>query len=229
MLRPLMFSAMALVLAGCAPRSVPPPVFTPGAAVETVQSEVSLSFNTPASRGSGNGYLIFRKPDRTHLVILTPFGTTAMEAFSTGNRLTVVIPSRETAYSGLMEEIPPRAGLQAWKAMRWIVEGESAGNGEPNGELQRVNRDGKRETVWYNSDGLVSRKLTEDGDEVVYRDYHSIGGVPFPLQIEFQDRHGSSLKIGFDEPEINKPVAEGVFTPRLDGITVLSIKRMMSE
>ena len=217
------------LLAGCATKPLPPLVFTPGAVMESVQSEVSLSFSSPQGSGGGRGYLVFRKPDRAHLIVLTPFGTTVMEAFTSGDRLTIVIPSKEIAYSGSFDEIPARAGLQGWKSLRWIVEGEPAGNGEPNGELVRVNREGKRETVWYNAAGLVARKLTEDGDEVVYREYRSVDGVPFPSAIEFRDRRGTALKIGFDEPEINKPVAESALNPRLDGITVLSIKRMGGE
>jgi len=220
---------LGALLAGCAPKAVPPLVFTPDAVVESVQSEVSLSFSSSAGSGGGRGYLVFQKPDRSHLVILTPFGTTVMEAFTSGDRLTIVIPSKEIAYTGAFDEIPAKGGLQGWKAMRWIVEGEPAGRGEPNGELVRVNREGKRETVWFNSAGLVARKLTEDGDEVVYRDYRSVDGVPFPSAIEFQDRLGTTLKIGFDEPEINRPVAESAFKPRLDCKTVLSIRRFGSE
>ena len=220
---------LGVLLVGCAPKAVPPLVFTPGAAVESVQSEVSLSFSSPLGSGGGRGYLVFQKPDRSHLVVLSPFGTTVMEAFTSGDRLTIVIPSKEVAYSGTFDEIPAKAGLQGWKAMRWIVEGEPAGKGEPNGELVRVNREGKRETVWYNSVGLVARKLTEDGDEAVYRDYRSVDSVPFPSVIEFQDRRGTTLKITFDEPEINKQVAESALKPRLDGITVLSIRRFGSE
>ena len=217
---------VVLVLAGCAPKVIPPLVVTPGAVVESVQAEVSLSFSSRLGSGGGSGYLVFQKPDRSHLIVLTPFGTTVMEAFTKGDRLTIVIPSKEIAYTGSFDEIPAKAGLQGWKAMRWIMEGETADSGEPNGELARVNRDGKRETVWYNSAGLVARKLTEEGDEVIYRDYLGIDGVPFPSAIEFKDRLGTTLKIGFDEPEINKPVAESALTPRLDGITVLSIKRL---
>ena len=220
--------ALALI-SGCATKPLSPLLFTPGAVVESVQSEVSLSFTSPLGSGGGHGYLIFKKPDRSHLVVLTPFGTTAMEAFSSGDRLTIVIPSKEIAYSGSFDEIPARAGLQGWKAMRWIVEGEPAGSGEPNGEVIRVNREGRRETVWYNADGMVARKLTEDGEEAIYRDYRSSDGVPFPWAIEYQDKRWSSLKIGFDEPELNKPVAESALLPRLDGITVLSIKRLGGE
>jgi hypothetical protein len=220
--------AVAL-LSGCAPKAVTPLVFTSGVVVESIQSEVSLSFSSPAGSGGGRGYLIFQKPDRSHLVILTPFGTTVMEAFVGGDRLTIIIPSKEIAYSGTFDEIPAKAGLQGWKAMRWIMEGEPAGSGESNGEVVRVNLEGIRETVWYNSAGLVARKLTEDGDDVTYRDYRIIDGVPFPTVIEFRDRRGTTLKIGFDEPEINKPVAESALKPRLDGITVLSIRRMGGE
>ena len=105
---------------------------------------------------------------------------------------------------------------------------ELPGSGMPDGEVDRVNREGKRETVWYNAAGLVVRKLTENGEEVVYRDYRSIDGVPFPSVIEYQDRRGTSLKISFDEPEINRPVAETALIPRLDGYSVLSIRRFGS-
>ena len=230
MVRYLFSLALAMtILSGCAPKTVPPLVFTTGAVVESIQSEVSLSFSSPAGSGGGRGYLVYQKPDRSHLIILTPFGTTVMEAFAGGDRLTIVIPSKEIAYSGTFDEIPAKAGLQGWKAMRWIMEREPAGSGESNGEVVRVNQEGMRETVWYNSAGLVVRKLTEDGDDVTYRDYRSIDGVPFPTVIEFMDRRGTSLKISFDEPEINKPVAESTLKPRLDGITVLSIRRMGGE
>ena len=227
LLLPLLVAAA--LLAGCAPKSLPPQAFTPGAVVESVQSEVSLSFSSPQGSGGGRGYLVFRKPDRSHLVVLSPFGTTVMEAFTNDDRLTVVIPSKEIAYAGAFDEIPAKAGLQGWKSMRWIVAGEPLGSGQANEEVVRVNREGKRETVWYNDAGLIARKLTEDGEEVVYRDYRSIDGVPFPSAIEYQDRRGSTLKIGFDEPEINKPVAESALQPRLDGITVLSIRRLGAE
>jgi Outer membrane lipoprotein LolB len=225
----LPFVITGALLAGCAPKTLPPLLFSRGAVVESVQSEVSLSFSSSRGSGGGRGYLVFRKPDRSHLVILTPFGTTFMEAFTGGDRLTVIIPSKEIAYTGTFDEIPARAGLQGWKALRWIVEGEPAGNGKPDGEAVRVNREGKRETVWYNNLGLVVRKLTDEGDEAVYREYRSFDGVPFPSIIEFQDRRGTTLKIGFDEPEINRAVAESALQPRLEGMTLLSIKRMGEE
>ncbi len=225
----LPFIIAATCITGCAPKMLPPLIFTPGAVVESVQSEVSLSFSSSLGSGGGHGYLVFQKPDRSHLIVLSPFGTTVMEAFTGGDRLTIVIPSKEVAYAGTFGEIPAKAGLQGWKALRWIMEGEPAGSGEPNGEANRLNRQGKRETVRYNNAGQVIRKLTEEGEEVVYRDYRSVEGVPFPSTIEYRDRRGTTLKIGFDEPEINKPLAESALQPRLDGITVLSIKRMGGE
>ncbi len=219
----------AVAIAGCAPKMLPPLQFTSGAVVESVQSEVSLAFSSSQGSGGGRGYLLFRKPDRSHLIVLTPFGTTFMEAFTRGDRLTVVIPSKEIAYAGTFDEIPAKAGLQGWKALRWIVEGEPAGSGKPDGEAVRVNREGKRETVWYNNVGLIIRKLTDEGDEAVYREYRSFDGVPFPSIIEFRDKRGTTLKIGFDEPEINKPLAESALLPRLEGMTLLSIKRMGEE
>ncbi len=225
----LPFIITGALLTGCTPKTLPPLVITPGAEVKSVQSEVSLSFSSSQGSGGGRGYLVYQKPDRSHLVVLSPFGTTVMEAFTNGDRLTIVIPSKEIAYSGTFDEIPARAGLQGWKALRWIVESEPARSGRSAEEVPRVNREGKRETVWYNEVGLIVRKVTEEGDEVVYRDYRSVDGVPFPSLIEFQDRRGTMLKIGFDEPEINKPLAESALQPRLDGITLLSIKRMGME
>jgi Outer membrane lipoprotein LolB len=205
----LLFVVVAACLAGCAPKT--------------------LSFRSSLGSGGGRGYLVFRKPDRSHLIVLSPFGATVMEAFTSGDRLTIVFPSKELAYAGTFDELPAKAGLQGWKALRWLMDGEQAGKGEPNGEAVRVNREGKRETVRYNDAGLVVGKLTEEGDEVVYRDYRSVEGAPFPSTIEFRDKRGTTLKIGFDEPEINKPVAESALQPRLDGITVLSLKRLGVE
>lgn len=215
-----------LILAGCAPKAVPPQLFTPGAMVDTIQSEISLSFSSPAGSGSGRGYLVYRHPDRMHLVVLTPFGTTYMEAFANGEVLTVAIPSQETAYTGTFSEIPPHSPFAEWQALRWIMEREPSGSGTPDGEIVRVNREGRRETVWYNADGLVVRKKTDGGDEVVFRDYRSVEGAPLPLVIEFRNRRGGALKISFDEPEVNRPVEDQALQPRLDGYTVLSLKRL---
>ncbi len=218
------FSIMGLF--ACTPKALPPQQFTPGAVVDTIQSEVSLSFSSTAGSGSGRGYLVYRGPDRLHLVILTPFGTTYLEAIVNGEVLTVAISSQEIAYTGSFSEIPPRSPLADWKALRWIIDRDPALFGSPHDEAIRTNRDGKRETLWYNAAGLLARKETQDGDEVVYRDYRSYGGAPLPSVIEYRNQRGGSLKIAFDEPEVNRPVEDQALQPHLDGYTILPISRI---
>lgn len=58
---------------------------------------------------------------------------------------------------------------------------------------------------------------------MIYRNYRSLGGVPFPAQVEFSDSHGVRVKIAFDEPEVNAPLDESALTPALEGMTVMPL------
>ena len=215
----LLFTAL-LLFAGCAaaPRQ-PLTGLVPGREVETLQSALSISLKTADRSMGGRGFLIFKRPDRFHIAVLSPFGPTLADIYSDGERLTCVIPSRQTAYSGLISELPDRDGLKAWAMMRWVVERTPVAG--PSLVREQINRSGVRERLYYDEQGLLERKETEEGDRVVYRDYRNVNGVAVPESIELSNRRDDTVRIVFDEPEVNQPVEEAALKPNLEGVAVL--------
>lgn len=215
----LLFTAI-LLFAGCAaaPRQ-PLTGLVPGREVETLQSALSISLKTAGRSMGGRGFMIFKQPDRFHMALLSPFGPTLADIYSDGERLTCVIPSRHTAYSGLISELPDREGLKAWAMMRWVVERMPVTGTAPARE--QINRSGARERLYYDEQGLLERKETEEGDRVVYRDYRNVNGVAVPGSIELSNRRNDTVRIVFSEPEVNQPVEEAALKPNLEGVAVL--------
>jgi YD repeat-containing protein len=209
-----------LVLFGCAaPRKEPLTGLVPGRSAETIQTPISLTVKSADRSIGGRGFLIFKSPDRFHIVVFSPFGLTLADIYSDGERLSLVIPARQTAYSGLISELPDRGGLKAWAMMRWVAERTPVAG--PSLVRDNVNRSGVREQLYYDDLGLLIRKETEEGDRVVYRDYRNVNGVAVPESIEMSNRRGDTVRIVFEEPEVNQPVEEKVLQPNLEGVTVL--------
>ena len=209
-----------LLSAGCAAPQKPPLTgLVPGREVETLQSAITMSVETADRHMGGRGFLVFKRPDRFHLAVLSPFGPTLADIYSDGERFTCVIPAKQVAYSGSINELPDRDGLKAWAMMRWVVERTPP----PGPALVRehLNGSGARERLFYDEQGLLVRKETEEGDRVDYREYQNVDGVALPESIELADLKGDTVRIVFDEPEVNKPVEDGALTPNLAGITVL--------
>ena len=86
---------------------------------------------------------------------------------------------------------------------------------------ENVNGSGVRERLFYDVQGLLERKETEEGDRVAYRDYRNVNGVALPESIELGNRNGDTVRIVFDDPEVNQPVEEGALKPNLEGINVM--------
>jgi YD repeat-containing protein len=213
-----------LLLAGCAAQPKPPLTgLVPGREVETLQSAITMSVKSADRSMGGRGFLVFKRPDRFHLAVLSPFGPTLADIYSDGTRFTCVIPSRQTAYSGLIDELPDRDGLKAWAMMRWVVERLPV----PGPALVRehLNGSGIRERLFYDEQGLLVRKETDEGDRVAYQDYRNVDGVALPESIELENTKGDKVRIIFDDPEVNRSVEEGALTPHLEGLTVLPFSR----
>jgi outer membrane lipoprotein-sorting protein len=213
---------LVLFLSSCA--TVPKPVIPvkPGKEVETLQSMVSLSFSNSRGNMGGRGYLIFKQPDRFHLVVLSPFGFAVMEVYVDGERITCLVPSKETAYAGTLTELSDHNALKSWSMMRWVIENPpSAANS--GGVLERISSRGGKEYLYFDGRGLLERKSNEEGDQVMYRDYRNIAGVAFPESIELSNRMGDRVKVAFKEPEVNVSVDDASFVPNLEGFTVLPI------
>lgn len=210
-------------LSACATAPKPLASAAPGKQVETLQSEVSLSVRSGDKSIGGRGYLVFKQPDRFHLAVFSPFGFTLMDLFVADDLITCLIPAKQTAYRGRITDIPERNALKGWGMMRWVVDAPPAPDGEAATTRELTAADGRKEILCYDDRGLLASKTNEDGDRVVYRDYHDRNGVAFPSNIEISNAQGDSVRISFDEPELNQPIEEAILTPNLEGMEVFPI------
>jgi len=211
-----------LLLTACATIAPPHLDYRPGAAVETLSSAVSLSIHAPESSMGGSGYLLFRRPDKIHLVVLSPFGTTMMEAFVLGDRITLIYPSRSTAYVGRVDELPEKGGLQGWRLMRWVMDADPHEKQSLSGTVERTSKLGYSEKVTYEN-SLVTAKESSTGDHVKYRNYSVVNGVPVAAELDLRNERDDRIRITLDEPEVNTPLDDAVFAPHLDGLTVMPL------
>jgi len=219
----LLIPALLLSLSACATAPKPVPSVKPGKQVETLQSEVSLSVRSGEKSIGGRGYLVFKQPDRFHLAVFSPFGFTLMDLFVAADQITCLIPAKQTAYQGLISDIPAGNALKGWGMMRWVVETPPADEGKKSATQDYISPDGRKEILCYDDRGLLASKTNEEGDRIVYKDYHDRNGVAFPSSIEISNAKGDTVRILFDEPEINQPIEEGVLTPALDGVDMLPL------
>jgi hypothetical protein len=217
----LLLLLLLLAVSACATVNKEPLTgIVPGREVETLQSSVSVSARSGEHSTSGRGFLIFKQPDRFHMAILSPFGLTAIEVFSGNDRLTCVIPSRQTAYAGLISELPENSSLRSIALMNWVVARPPAASGAP-ASREMTAPSGDR--FYFDEYGLLERKVSPEGNEVAYHDYRSINGVAFPESLVISNPYGASVKVVFDDPEINQPVEDAALTPNLEDYTVLPL------
>ena len=192
----------------------------PGREVRTLQSSISVSVKSGTHSTSGRGYLIFKQPDRFHMAVLSPFGLTVFEVFIDNDRLTCLVPSRQAAYSGLLSELSEDSALKSIGMMRWVVARPPQG-APPAGSNEVTGPSG--EQYYFDNYGLVERKVSAAGDQVSYLDYQNVSGVAFPESIVIASRNGASVKVVFDDPQVNDPVEESALAPNLEGYRILPL------
>lgn len=219
----LLTAFFLFLLSACATVPKPLPSVKPGKDIDTLQSAVSLSVKAGGKSIGGRGYLVFKRPDRFHLAVLSPFGTTMMDVFVSDDRMTCLIPSKQTAYQGRISELPDRNALRGWGMMRWVVDTPAAPDGVKAGNREYLASDGRKDILSYDEHGLLVSKTNEDGDRVVYGEYHDVNGVAFPSSIEMSNMQGDTVRIVFDEPETNQPLEEAALNPLLEGVEVLPL------
>ena len=214
-----------LMTYGCA--SIPKPLlsYQPGAVVETLSATASLSISKGGQGMGSNGYLLYQRPDRMRLVILSPFGTTLMEAIVTGKRITIISNSKGVAFSGNLEDLPRTGQGDTWRNARWVMDTDPPGSLVGNGSLERVNSMGDKEQVTFENGLVVSKSLT-NGDMVRYRDYMLVNGVPLATEIIMDSHDGGRFRIKVSEPEVNAELAADAFKPHLDGFTMYPLSAM---
>lgn len=213
-----------LLLAACG--TVRPNLdFNPETRLDTLSAAVSLSISTADHGMSGSGFMVYRRPDQLHLVMLSPFGTTMLEMFSHGEQITLLYPGSSTAYVGRIDDLPEKGGLQGWRLMRWVMDAAPASSNRLNATIERTGNQGIAEKVTFEN-GLVTAKSTKSGDQVYYSRYTLVGGVPFAAELDLRNAQDDRIRIVLDEPEINSSLEEAVFQPHLEGIKILPLSEL---
>jgi len=210
---------------GCASVPKPPLTYQAGAMVETLSATASLSISKGDQGMGGNGYLLYQRPDRMRMVILSPFGTTVMEAIVAGSRITIISNSKGEAFSGNLDELPRNGQGETWRHARWVMEMDPPGSFVGDGLLERINSMGDKEQVTFKN-GLVVSKSLANGDMVRYRDYQLVNGVPLATEIIMDSHDGGRFRIKVTEPEVNAELAADAFIPHLEGLTVYPLSAL---
>ncbi|MBC8019516.1 MAG: DUF4292 domain-containing protein [Verrucomicrobia bacterium] len=214
-----------LLPCGCASAPKLPLVYQPGAVVDTLSATASFSISKGDQGMGSNGYLLYQRPDRMRLVILSPFGTTLMEAIVTGNRITIISNSKGEAFSGSLEELPRTGQGETWRNARWVMETDPPGSFVGDGSLERVNSMGAKEQVTFEK-GLIVSKSLANGDMVRYRDYLLVNGVPLATEIIMDSHDGGRFRIKVTEPEVNAELAGDAFIPHLEGLKLYPLSAL---
>jgi outer membrane lipoprotein-sorting protein len=213
---------------GCASLQKPPLAYQPGSVVETLSATASLSISKGEQGMGSNGYLLYQRPDRMRMVILSPFGTTMLDVIVTGNRITILNNSKGVAFSGTLEELPDVGEAKTWRHARWVMELDSPGSFIGYGSSERINGMGGKERVTFEN-GLVVFKVQANGDMVRYRDYSLVNGVPLATEIIMNSHDGVRFRIKIMEPEVNAGLAADAFIPRLDGLIVYPLAALQEQ
>ncbi|HEY6007954.1 MAG TPA: outer membrane lipoprotein LolB, partial [Geobacteraceae bacterium] len=200
----LVLSLVAALLCACATGRPTGLIYTPGATAETLSTPVSLSFSSGDTGMAGSGYMVYQRPDRLRLVILSPFGTTLSEVLVNGDRITIIDPGKNCAYSGRLEDLPDTPELRGWRLVRWVMDADPPGSAIQEGTLERVNRLGLRERATFENGLLVSKTLG-DGNEARYGGFTVVAGVPLATEIVMTNPAGDRFRITLKEPELNTP------------------------
>jgi outer membrane lipoprotein-sorting protein len=219
-LRSLTLCLIVFTLSACATVKKPLTGIVAGREVETLQSSISVSVRSGEHTTSGRGFLVYKQPDRFHLALLSPFGLTVFEVFIDGDKLTCLVPSKQLAYSGRFSQLPENSPLQSMAMMKWVQVRPSPAGIAPG---TKETTDPSGDHYYFDENGLVDSKVSSEGDKVAYQDYSNVDGVAFPDAIIISSRYGTTVRIVFDEPQINQPVEEGALTPLTEGYKVLPL------
>jgi hypothetical protein len=217
-----------LITGGCAVTPRVPLVYQAGAVVDTLSAAASLSISKGEYGMSSNGYLLYQRPGNMRMVVLTPFGTTMMEAIVSGSHITIVNSSERVAFSGRLEDLPDQGEGQTWRNARWVMDVDPPGIAIKDGSLTRTNSLGEREQVVY-SNGLVVSKQLDNGDMAHYGDYVVINGVPVATVIIMESHDGGRFRVRISEPEVNAELSPDAFKPYLDGFTLLPLSELRKK
>lgn len=216
----LFLPLLTVFLSGCQTcRQTAAVEYTSGIAVEAFSSNASLSYTTYDRSTSGNGVLMYRKPDQIRAVILSPFGSVLQEVYVSGDRITIIDSGNETAFSGSYKDLPATGNVSGWRNIHWLIDIDLPEPSRRTGVIERINKYGHQEKAAFEN-GLLISKSTAVGGQVRYGKYTTVRGVAFPLEISYETVAKETFTILFEDPEINAPFADGIFTPDLGKLRV---------
>ncbi|HQB37709.1 MAG TPA: lipoprotein insertase outer membrane protein LolB [Deltaproteobacteria bacterium] len=221
----IMILVLTALLASCATQRAPVLNFKPDAVIETLSAGISMSMQTAEHGMAGNGYLVYRRPDQVHMILLSPFGTTLFQAYILGSKITLVYPAQGVAYAGQIDQLPDTAGTQGWRLMRWVMDADPVKTTVADGTFERASPAVGRETITVQN-GLITEKSAPGGNQVYYGDYAVVGGVPLAALIEMRNSKDERIRLKIQEPEVNLPLDNAVMTPRLEGLRILPLSEL---
>ncbi|MFZ4859290.1 MAG: hypothetical protein ACOYL3_23170 [Desulfuromonadaceae bacterium] len=201
-------------------------VYTDGSVAESLSSNVSLSYVASNQSISGSGVLMFHKPDQLRVVIFSPFGSVLQEVFIHGEHVSVVDTGNGVAFDGSYMELPDKGNFSGWRNIHWLFDIDPPESSRRSTNFVRNNKYGHQEKAVFEN-GLLISKTTAEGDFVSYGKYSTVKGVAFPLEIIYKTVAHEQFTLQFEEPEINIPFADGVFSVNLSKYRVypLSVLR----
>ena len=197
----------------------------PGAVVETVSSTVTVSLRTADRNLAARGVMLYRRPDQLRLVLLSPFGTTLMEAQLDGEQLTLAYPANGVAYQGQINELPPATGQRGFAMLRWVLATDTPPGAAATGIVSRPAVKGVIEQISL-QDGLVVEKNLSSGERVRYRNYRSHNGVPLAQELLMESAEGDRIRLTLEEPEVNLSLEDQAFIISLAGLRLLPLSQL---
>lgn len=224
----LLLIIIAALLAACStttrqlPASVP---VQPGAVVETLSSTVTVSLRTADRNLAARGVMLYRRPDQLRLILLSPFGTTVMEAQLNGEQLTLAYPANGVAYRGQVNELPAATGQRGFAMLRWVLDTDLPTGSVTTGSISRPAIRGGTEQITL-QDGLVVEKNLASGERVRYRNYRSHDGVPLAQELQMESAEGDRIRLTLEEPEVNTVLDDQLFQVPLAGLQLLPLSQL---
>jgi outer membrane lipoprotein-sorting protein len=193
--------------------------------LSTLSSAITLSFHSAEKHLSGRGVMVFQRPDQMRLVLLSPFGTTLMEALVNGSQLTLAYPGNGVAYQGLISQLPPAAGQKGWGLFQWVLATDPPAGAVANGTIVQRRERGGDETVTLKN-GLVVEKSLASGERVRYQDYQQLQGIWLAMELLMETADGERIKLHLEDPELNTDLGSQAFLVRLDGLKLLPLSEL---
>lgn len=200
----------------------------PGRVVETLSSSVTLSLRSGEKNISGRGFMVYRRPDQMRLIMLSPFGTTVMEAQLAGERLTLTYPADGVAYQGQIKDLPPATGQRGFAMLRWVLDSEPPTGAPVSGVVEQQTSRGGLEQITIKN-GIVLEKSLKSGEQVRYRNHTVLAGVRLPLELQLESAEGDRIRLVLEEPEVNTELEEQMFMVPLQGLRLFPLSQLKAR